>query len=475
MKKVITAILTAAAIANCIPVFSGEIIADTITTSSYTNESGDTVYTTEDGFEYTIANDEITITKYTGNAVDLTIPDYIDGLPVTLLQSTFENNNTLESVTMPDTLKKLSRTFYNCQSLKKVELNEGLETIGVQSFDACINLNEISIPFTVKSIGLRAINWGNIKKVTIYSLNIDQFQNLNNENIIVECYKNTDLYDYCIKKGISVESLGVYMPDEEFAFKYEVNEDNTATITGHNFANVVNIEIPETIDGHVVTGLKSVKGKFIETITMPDTVTTLAPCAFYGCEKLQNIRLSKNITDMPTYITDTVYEEHTGEFAHYSYAGIFENCYALKKVIIPDSVKHLGYKTFSGCGLEKIVIPASVTRIDNDSKSTINSNAAILKYENCDLTIYTYPTYPKATAEWFAQERGIPYKYVGDLNENGSIDSEDALTILQYTVGNAELTDEQLEICDFNLDGEISSEEALKILQYTVGSIDSLY
>ncbi len=447
--------------------------ADTITTSSYTNESGDTVYTTEDGFEYTIANDEITITKYTGDAVDLTIPDYIDGLPVTLLQSTFENNNTLESVTMPDTLKKLSRTFYNCQSLKKVELNEGLETIGVQSFDACINLNEISIPFTVKSIGLRAINWGNIKKVTIYSLNIDQFQNLNNENIIVECYKNTDLYDYCIKKGISVESLGVYMPDEEFAFKYEVNEDNTATITGYNFANVVNIEIPETIDGHVVTGLKSMNGKFLETVVMPDTITTLAPCTFYGCEKLQNIRLSKNITSLPKYISGAIYEEHTGEFCSYVYSGVFEDCHALRKVIIPSSTTYIGFRAFNGCGLEKIVIPASVTKIDCDGRGIINSDSAILKYPNHDLTIYTYPD--ADTAVIFAIRQEIPYKYVGDLTENGSIDSEDALTILQYTVGNAELTDEQLEICDFNLDGKVSSEEALRILQYTVGSIDSLY
>ena len=79
------------------------------------------------------------------------------------------------------------------------------------------------------------------------------------------------------------------------------------------------------------------------------------------------------------------------------------------------------------------------------------------------------------TAVIFAIRQEIPYKYVGDLTENGSIDSEDALAILQYTVGNAELTDEQLEICDFNLDGKISSEEALRILQYTVGSIDSLY
>lgn len=478
MKKVITAILTAAAIANCIPVFSGEIIADTITTSSYTNESGDTVYTTEDGFEYTIANDEITITKYTGNAVDLTIPDYIDGLPVTTLGNkknfVFVNKTNLQTVTLNDNMLTLNYTFFNCNSLKKVNLNNGLVRINNQCFYNCNSLEEITIPNTIQYCSMEMLYHSTIKKIRVDTLNFStyDFDIYATEDIVIECYKNTDLYDYCIKKGISVESLGIYMPDD-FAFKYEVNEDNTATITGHNFANVVNIEIPETIDGHVVTGLKNIKGKFIETITMPDTVTTLAPCTFYGCEKLQNIRLSKNITSLPKYISGAIYEEHTGEFCSYVYRGVFEDCHALRKVIIPSSTTYIGFRAFNGCGLEKIVIPASVTKIDCDGRGIINSDSAILKYPNHDLTIYTYPD--ADTAVIFAIRQEIPYKYVGDLTENGSIDSEDALTILQYTVGNAELTDEQLEICDFNLDGKVSSEEALRILQYTVGSIDSLY
>lgn len=54
----------------------------------------------------------------------------------------------------------------------------------------------------------------------------------------------------------------------------------------------------------------------------------------------------------------------------------------------------------------------------------------------------------------------------GDTNFDGSIDSLDALTILNYVVGNS--TDEPVN-CDMNEDGVITTDDALKILQYSVG------
>ncbi|MGN0606699.1 MAG: hypothetical protein ACI4JM_09280 [Oscillospiraceae bacterium] len=105
----------------CIPY---NIYAETSTTTSYTDESGNTVYVTEDGFEYIIENDEITIIKYTGDAVDLTIPDYIDGLPVTVLKGLTPNGilekDCTETVTVPSTVKTLWRTFQNSKTLKNV-------------------------------------------------------------------------------------------------------------------------------------------------------------------------------------------------------------------------------------------------------------------------------------------------------------------------------------------------------------------
>ena len=51
------------------------------------------------------------------------------------------------SVSVPGTVKTIQgEAFQNSDSLCRVELNEGLETIGYEAFEGCPNLWEINIP-----------------------------------------------------------------------------------------------------------------------------------------------------------------------------------------------------------------------------------------------------------------------------------------------------------------------------------------
>lgn len=58
---------------------------------------------------------------------------------------------------------------------------------------------------------------------------------------------------------------------------------------------------------------------------------------------------------------------------------------------------------------------------------------------------------------------------MGDISGDGNSSSEDALMILQHTVGMIDLTDEQKAAADIDGNGSIDSNDALQILQYTVG------
>lgn len=60
----------------------------------------------------------------------------------------------------------------------------------------------------------------------------------------------------------------------------------------------------------------------------------------------------------------------------------------------------------------------------------------------------------------------------GDVNKDGKINSTDALVVLQYSVGNTNLSSEQKTLADVNKDNKINSNDALKILQYSVGTIN---
>lgn len=103
--------------------------------SSTENSSNDSENPSDDNYtpvidyndwEYTVSNDEITITRYIGNDKHVLIPDQIKSKNVSKISSnTFLNNSSLETVTFKDSEKYHAMwidvsVFKNCSSLKKI-------------------------------------------------------------------------------------------------------------------------------------------------------------------------------------------------------------------------------------------------------------------------------------------------------------------------------------------------------------------
>ena len=84
--------------------------------------------------------------------------------------------------------------------------------------------------------------------------------------------------------------------------------------------------------------------KSLESITIPNSVTSLGDEAFSGCESLEDITIPSSVT----YIGD----------------GAFSGCESLESITIPNSVTSIGDKAFRWCeSLLVITIPSSVTYI----------------------------------------------------------------------------------------------------------------
>jgi len=118
--------------------------------------SGDNILTTKknDNFLYFINEDNtITITKYTGASAGVTIPELIDGIPVTAVGDlAFFQNEYLENVTFPIGLKIIGiAAFKDCRSLQSIELPPTLETIKGGAF-ANTAINCVVIPNSVKML-----------------------------------------------------------------------------------------------------------------------------------------------------------------------------------------------------------------------------------------------------------------------------------------------------------------------------------
>ncbi|MGA2248088.1 MAG: leucine-rich repeat protein [Verrucomicrobiota bacterium] len=83
-------------------------------------------------FIFTTNNGTITITQYTGSGGDVTIPDTINGLPVTTVGQT---------------------SFYQVSSLNSVTFGTNVTTIANNAIFQCPSLASVTIPATVTNIG----------------------------------------------------------------------------------------------------------------------------------------------------------------------------------------------------------------------------------------------------------------------------------------------------------------------------------
>lgn len=97
----------------------------------------------------------ITITKYRGNAENVTVPDQIEGKTVSAIDaSVFSMNEYVKSITVPDSVLSIGEhAFSYCDNLEKVVLPNGLEKIEDDLFEGSKNLKNIDIPKSVKHIG----------------------------------------------------------------------------------------------------------------------------------------------------------------------------------------------------------------------------------------------------------------------------------------------------------------------------------
>ncbi|MGI9243422.1 MAG: leucine-rich repeat domain-containing protein, partial [Verrucomicrobiales bacterium] len=106
-------------------------------------------------FTYSIENDEVTITGYTGPGGNVEIPATIEGLPVTAIgQAAFSNISQLLGVTIPDGVIDIGeQAFSFSTSMVSVSIGGGVTNIGTSAFNSCTALSSINIPGGVPMIG----------------------------------------------------------------------------------------------------------------------------------------------------------------------------------------------------------------------------------------------------------------------------------------------------------------------------------
>ena len=116
--------------------------------------------------------------------------------------------------------------------------------------------------------------------------------------------------------------------------------------------------------------------KSLQSVTIPNSVTSIGDEAFSGCDSLQSITIPNSVTsigDGAFYLCKSLQSITIPNSVTKIGDGAFNWCESLQSVTIPNSVTSIGNIAFCGCeSLQSITIPNSVTSIGGGAFSGCN-------------------------------------------------------------------------------------------------------
>ncbi|MDR0920166.1 MAG: leucine-rich repeat protein [Oscillospiraceae bacterium] len=326
-------------------------------------------FTAED-LEYTIVNG--VITDYNDTATDLTIPSMIQGQNIVGIGiGAFYHKDTLRTVEIPDGVKTIGElAFANCTNLTEVTFGENskLETIEYEAFYST-KISKITIPEGVTSIGDRAFYSTSFSKVVFLNSGETTF----GANVIPTSHQLT-IYGYA---GSAVETyVKDTVNDLTVTFvPFGANDSDytivDGVITGYS-GTATDLVIPDTIQGQEIVGIGNAafyNNDDIISVEIPKSVLVIESNAFYSCENLEEVTFAAG-SQLEQINSTAFYETGLTKITIPAsvktiYAYAFNYCANLEEVTFGENSKleTIGSGAFDNSGLTSIAIPDNVTSI----------------------------------------------------------------------------------------------------------------
>ena len=363
---------------------------------------------------------------------DLRIPSSI-----TDFGQAFKYCVSFNSVKIPSSVETIdNEAFYGCENLTSVEIGSGVKSIGKSAFEGCSKLPTIDIPNNVITIGeevfygctsLASAVIGDGVKLIPYRA-FDGCQSLSSVKIgkgvtkIANAFYNrgeslkkiiiSDLAAWCrIDFGDNNplhRARHLFLNEEEIRdlrIPFGVTDFGTAF---QNCISFTSLTIPNSVESiaesafagcdNLVTadlggGVKSI-GKMafyrlgsLTSVSMGNSVRTIEEEAFYKCDKLETLVLSTNL-------------ENIGKSA-------FAHCTSLPSLTIPGSVTKIAESAFRGCdGLKSLVLLPSDAEIDNEAFYSCN-NIEEITFHNRSIGKWILYNYVFANLKRIILENGV--------------------------------------------------------------------
>jgi len=253
------------------------------------------------------------------------LPESIDNVH----SNSFASCTSLASIDLSSVKEIGLSVFSGCSSLSSVTLSDELVSIGASAFNGCNNLEFITIPKKVERIGYNA--FAGCDKLSILAESsyrpIDWDINWNGGTFVVWGYESIVTYD-----GYTYGFGNVDGDDVAYLLSFDDSKES--------------FELPSTVEGHTVIGMKTNIFKYNETLkraVLPNFLDTIPERLFYYCSNVEEVIMPERVTSI-------------GNAAFY-------NCIQLRQIVIPEGVTSFGSDVFTNSGMRCVVWPKSITSL----------------------------------------------------------------------------------------------------------------
>lgn len=389
-------------------------------------------------FEVT-KNKTIRITKYTGYAETLTIPEKLGGYPVTYLDcdwysektkvlnlpSTLSDyyelgGNKLSAINVdtdnkkfssqdgvlfnkketkllqfpraklvniynvPDTVKEIAASAFRASNIKEVNLPDSVERIGNYAFEFCKKLTSVKIPKNIKKLGLCTFyDCKKLKKIIL---------NANLKEIKDNCFFNTGLSSINLNDGL--ERIG-YNAFGSTSISSVTFPKSLKYLNGFSYTNVSKAYIPASVKT-IGEGCFQNCDK-LKTVTLHNGLKAILSDAF-DRTKIKRISLPKSLTNIaikksnyntfPSSLKMLSVSKDNKKFSVKN--GIlynkkrtkllyYPNSRGLKTYTTPKSVKTICENAFLGARINKVVIKSNVKNVESSAFYKSKTKKVIFK------------------------------------------------------------------------------------------------
>ena len=221
--------------------------------------TGESKLLEKDDYLFYMDEDANYLARYFGSETELVLPENCNGENYIIDNHAFGILKSLTSVTIPNSEISIGDyVFYNCESLKNIELPEGLTEIPKSAFEGCRSLISINIPKSVVHFGEKAF------------YNCESLKNIELPDGI------TEIPQHAFEGCRSLTSINI--PDSviglgDYAF--------------YNCESLKNIELPDGITEIPKSAFEGCRS--LTSIIIPDSVIRFGGSAFSGCEFITDV------------------------------------------------------------------------------------------------------------------------------------------------------------------------------------------